>query len=132
MQMKVLILIRGCSGSGKSTLSKIIKSDGDHFEADMYFLDKNGEYRFDPNKLREAHKWCLDSTENSMLGEKKQIIVSNTFTMDWEMEAYFKLAEKYNYVIFTLVVENRHSGKNVHGVTEEKLEKMRKRFKIKL
>jgi hypothetical protein len=30
------------------------------------------------------------------------------------------------------VVENRHGGKNVHDVPEEKIEKMRRRFEFKL
>jgi hypothetical protein len=60
------------------------------------------------------------------------IAVSNTFTQEWEMEDYFKLAEKYNYKVVSLIVENRHGGKNVHGVPDDKLEIMRNRFEIKL
>ena len=33
---------------------------------------------------------------------------------------------------FSLIVENRHGGKNVHGVPDETLEKMEQRFSIKL
>jgi 50S ribosomal subunit-associated GTPase HflX len=61
-----------------------------------------------------------------------EIVVSNTFTQEWEMEEYFKLAEKYGYMVFTVVVENRHGGVNQHGVPEEKLEQMKNRFEIKL
>jgi hypothetical protein len=48
------------------------------------------------------------------------------------MEDYFKLAEKYGYKVVSLIVENRHGGKNVHGVPEDKLEIMKNRFEIKL
>ena len=51
---------------------------------------------------------------------------------DWEMEPYFKLAEKYGYMVFTMVVENRHGGKNLHGVPDDTLEKMKSRFEIQL
>jgi len=61
-----------------------------------------------------------------------EIAVSNTFTQEWEMEDYYKLAEKYNYKVVSLIVENRHGGKNVHGVPEDKLEIMKNRFEIKL
>jgi hypothetical protein len=61
-----------------------------------------------------------------------EIAVSNTFTQEWEMEDYYKLAEKYQYKVVSLIVENRHDGKNIHGVPDEKLEIMRKRFEIKL
>jgi hypothetical protein len=48
------------------------------------------------------------------------------------MEAYYELAKKYDYRVTALVVENRHNGKNVHGVPDEVLEKMAERFEIKL
>jgi hypothetical protein len=60
------------------------------------------------------------------------IVVSNTFTQEWEMNSYFKLAEKYDYKVFSLIVENRHGGKNTHGVPDEKLGIMKNRFEIQL
>jgi 50S ribosomal subunit-associated GTPase HflX len=60
------------------------------------------------------------------------IVVSNTFTQEWEMDEYVKLAEKYGYMVFTIIVENRHGGVNQHGVPADKLEQMKNRFQIKL
>ena len=60
------------------------------------------------------------------------VSVSNTFTQEWEMEAYYKLAEQYGYTVFTVIVENRHGGVNQHGVPEDKIEIMKNRFEIKL
>ena len=60
------------------------------------------------------------------------VVVSNTFTQEWEMKPYYELAEKYGYTVFSLVVENRHNGINTHGVPDETLEKMENRFEIKL
>ena len=48
------------------------------------------------------------------------------------MGEYFKLAEKYGYMVFTIIIENRHGGKNIHGVPDDKLEQMKKRFEIML
>jgi hypothetical protein len=48
------------------------------------------------------------------------------------MEPYFKLAEKYGYRTFSLIVENRHGGVNEHDVPEDKLELMKNRFEVKL
>jgi hypothetical protein len=48
------------------------------------------------------------------------------------MSAYYELAEKYGYAVFSVVVENRHGGKNVHGVPPDKLKEMQDRFEIKL
>lgn len=127
--MKELYLLRGLPGSGKSTLAKSL--GGKHLEADMYFIDSEGEYKFDAAKLKKAHNWCQSNTELAMaLGEK--IVVSNTFTQEWEMEAYYELAEKYGYMVYSLIVENRHGGVNEHGVPEEKLEQMKNRFEVKL
>jgi hypothetical protein len=61
-----------------------------------------------------------------------EIAVSNTFTQEWEMGDYFKLAEKYGYKVVSLIIENRHGGQNVHGVPEDKLQIMKNRFEIKL
>lgn len=60
------------------------------------------------------------------------IVVSNTFTQEWEMKPYFELAERYGYTVHSLIVENRHGGVNTHGVPEEALQKMENRFVTKL
>jgi hypothetical protein len=52
--------------------------------------------------------------------------------MEWELVPYYILAEQYGYSVFSVVVENRHNGVNVHGVPEDKLEQMKTRFEIKL
>ena len=127
--MKELILLRGLPGSGKSTLAKSL--GGKHFEADMYFV-RDGEYNFDVTKLKEAHEWCRSSVGGLMINEEPKLVVSNTFTQEWEMKPYFDLARNYGYRVHSLIVENRHGGINEHGVPEEKLEQMKNRFEIKL
>jgi tRNA uridine 5-carbamoylmethylation protein Kti12 len=137
--MKNLILVRGVPGSGKSTTAKLLGAGGAgyaHFEADQYFM-VDGKYKFDPTKLKEAHSWCRDSVEHAMLlnhttGHNSTIIVSNTFTQEWEMQAYYDLAKSWGYTVFSIIVENRHGGVNEHGVPDEVLTKMKDRFEIKL
>jgi hypothetical protein len=60
------------------------------------------------------------------------IVISNTFTQEWEMRFYQIIAKKYGYRVHTIIVENRHGGVNTHGVPEEKIEQMKERFQIKL
>lgn len=127
--MKELFLLRGLPGSGKSTLAKSL--GGKYFEADMFFA-RDGGYRFDPTKLKEAHEWCRSSVGGLMINEEPRLIVSNTFTQEWEMEAYYKLAERHGYRVYSLIVENRHGGVNEHGVPADKLEQMKNRFEVKL
>jgi predicted kinase len=131
---KVLYIVRGVPGSGKSTFAKSL--GGTHFETDKFFM-VDGEYKFDGTKIKEAHKWCQDSVNTAMLlnhtaGLNSIIVVSNTFTQEWEMEPYFQMANYFDYKVFSIVVENRHGGINQHGVPEDKIEQMKNRFEIKL
>jgi len=127
---KTLFLIRGVPGSGKSTLAKHLTSNV--FEADHYFYDENCNYNFDFTKIKDAHKDCQDNVRCAMESGIPKIAVSNTSTQEWEMEPYMELAKKYDYTVFTLVVENRHGGTNVHDVPENIIESMKNRFEIKL
>lgn len=132
-----LILLRGLPGSGKSTLAKIIlqirsTDEPEVLSADDFFEDKEGDYNFDPTKLKEAHNYCQFRCSERMRQQKARIVVANTFTQEWEMDEYFKMAERYNYRVHTVIVENRHGNKNVHGVPEDKLQQMKNRFNIKL
>ena len=132
-----LILLRGLPGSGKSTLAKIILQlrsvdDPEVLSADDFFEDKEGDYNFDPSKIKEAHNYCQFRCSERMRQQKAKIVVANTFTQEWEMDEYFKMAERYNYRVHTVIVENRHGNENVHGVPEDKLQQMKNRFQIKL
>ena len=126
---KILYIVRGCPNAGKSTFAKTL--GGIHFEADMFFI-KDGEYKFDGSKIKLAHNWCMIQTQKAMVDDEPKIVVSNTFTQEWEMETYFKLAEENGYKVFTIIIENRHGGINQHGVPEDKIEQMKNRFEIKL
>ena len=128
---KILYIVRGIPGSGKSTFAKTL--GGKHYEADMYFIDPTtGEYKFDGTKIKNAHAWCLDRVKTDMTVAREKIVVSNTFTQEWEIEPYFELAKEFGYKVFSIVVENRHDGINVHNVPEDKIEQMKNRFSIKL
>jgi len=135
---KILTLVRGLPGSGKSTFAKTITNEFSVCEADKFFYDKEGNYNFDGSKLRQAHEWCKNQVETRMKDNQlnpqfyPEIVVSNTFTQEWEMEAYYKLAEQYGYKVFSIIVENRHGGVNQHGVPTDKLEQMKNRFEVKL
>jgi predicted kinase len=135
---KILTLVRGLPGSGKSTFANTITNKFSICEADKFFYDKEGNYNFDGSKLREAHKWCREQVEirmkDNQINEQfyPHIVVSNTFTQQWEMDIYFGLANQYGYKVFSIIVENRHGGVNEHGVPADKLKQMEERFEIKL
>jgi 50S ribosomal subunit-associated GTPase HflX len=132
---KILYIVRGIPNAGKSTFAKTL--GGIHIEADQYFMDGEGNYNFDGSKIKLAHEYCRAQTGAWMSSDGLQvnvdkIVVSNTFTQEWEMEPYFELAKKYGYKVFTVIVENRHGGTNEHNVPEDKIEQMKNRFEYKL
>ena len=127
--MKRLILLRGLPGSGKSTLGgffdPFVLSADDYFE--IYCKGK-----FNPDHLQDAHAWCQEIVSNRMEANWNLITVANTFTQEWEMKPYLDLAKENDYTVCTVIVENRHGSSSIHNVPETTIEKMRKRFSIKL
>ena len=130
-----LILLRGLPGSGKSTLAKLLSENGKYpiFSIDDYFTNKlTNHYEFDFKNNHLAYKHCEENTKISMESKIEKIFVHNTFTIEWELDMYFKLAKTYDYNIYVVTVENYHQNKNIHGVSEEQLHKMAEKYKIKL
>jgi predicted kinase len=86
---------------------------------------ENGEYKFDRQKLRQAHAWCQQSTAEA-LGRGEYVIVSNTFTTLKEMKPYFDLIQAYGKQPVVLVCQSNWG--NVHGVPDDVLDAMKERF----
>lgn len=123
-KVKVLVLLRGVPGAGKSTVADSMSS-GIYpvLAADDYFM-VNGEYRFDPAKLGKAHKSCQRRCKAHMERGARKIFVNNTFVKAKDMNPYVKMAQEHGYIVFSLVVENRHGGRDVHNVPEDALVRM--------
>lgn len=125
-----LFIIRGVPGTGKSTHAQKIKEiipDSVIFEADQYFINKNGEYNFNPKKLHQAHEWCIWRCDNALrLG--LTAIVSNTFIKKKDMNPYFEMCKKYglDYLVIPLFKEYG----SIHNVPEKTMERMRRQFQI--
>lgn len=127
--LNTLYLIRGVPGAGKSSLA--VELAELVFEADQYFMH-DGKYKFDSSKIGRAHEECQLKAEQAMMIGIRKVAVANTFTKQWEMNPYYVLAKKYNYRVFSIIVENRHNGQNVHDVPQTVVANMKKRFEINL
>ena len=114
-------------------ISPIILSIIALFSVDDFFTNAaTGEYTFNFKDNHLAYKQCEEFTREAMQQNRTKIFVHNTFTMDWELEPYFKLADEFNYELFVITVENYHHHKNIHEVSDEQLHKMAEKYKVKL
>jgi predicted kinase len=127
-----LTLIRGLPGSGKSTLAKKMQLDSQgrgedlvHLEADMFFIDDNGVYCFQPLLISKAHQWCQQQCA-LFLKQKNSVVVSNTFVKQWELKAYRQLAKQYKAKLAILTCTG--SYQNIHEVPESTIKKMKRQW----
>ena len=127
---KSIIIIRGLPGSGKSTVAELFENA--HIcTADDYHMVED-KYDWKPENVSIAHQKCQEKCESLMKIESPKIIIANTSTTIKEMNPYYNLATKYGYKIFSIIVENRHGGINIHNVPDEIIDKMKNRFEISL
>tara|TARA_Y100000310_G_scaffold274854_1_gene291136 strand:+ start:431 stop:865 length:435 start_codon:yes stop_codon:yes gene_type:complete len=129
-----LVLIRGVSGAGKSLIASLF-SGAFSIATDNLFYDDDGKYNFDPSKLGEYHNYTIMSVKAQMINSETSedyelshnlIVVHNTFTEEWQMQPYIDLAEKYNWCVSTIIVENRHGSESIHNVPAHSIDKQKK------
>jgi len=121
-----LVLVRGLPGSGKSTFANYLSQvEGRlHLEADMYWTDEYGNYKFDEEHIEDAHHWCISETRKA-LREGELVIVSNCFTRPWEMQKYLDLEPN------AMIIECTGKFESIHGIPNDIFENMQFRFAMK-
>lgn len=130
---QMLALIIGVPGTGKSTIAKRLRDfmvgvSGETtfiHEADHYFETPDGNYKFDPEKLPLAHNECKSKTYGDLL-EGYNVIVSNTNLRAWERKPYIDMARDMELNLYVVIMDKVYQ--NVHGVPEERIEEMKKKF----
>ena len=133
---KTLYLIRGLPGSGKTTLGRLLVGPFRMVAADDYFMVQ-GEYRFDPARLPEAHVHCQYVCRFLMGTTGQPVAVTNTFTRQWELAPYHQMAAAHGYQVVELTVESgltdeALSHRCVHGVPAATITAMRNRWELTL
>lgn len=134
-QPPMMTLVRGLPGSGKSTLAQQLAADTGAVvcEADQFFT-RDGVYAFDPAQLGAAHAWCQAKANTVMRTTTLPVVVANTFSQQWELEPYLKMAEAAGYQVQVVDVfdagltDEELVARNVHQVPVGVVAKMRRRW----
>jgi hypothetical protein len=114
--LRQVIILRGIPGSGKShyarslgitfrvprTTGKIdlLRIPAVVCSADDYFIDpRTGQYRFDRQRLGDAHRSCRAAFLDAVRAQEPLVVVDNTNSARWEYQQYFDLAQAYGYEV---------------------------------
>ena len=132
----VLYIMRGCPGSGKSILATELKGrNGRVFSTDDFFVQSDGEYVFDPKKVAAFHKRNQERAREAISESVSPVVIDNTNTTYWEMRPYVETGLRHGYRIEFVEPTTpwkydtcELSRRNSHGVNEETIKRMLKRF----
>jgi len=134
MSKATLYLIRGVPGAGKTTFANMLNSRllvDRVYEADQWFYEYDGVYKFDATKLSDAHEQCQRNTRKA-LSEGLNVAVSNTSCSEWEVATYELIAKEFDANFVSIIIENRHCNDSIHNVPKEKVEQMKRKFSVRL
>lgn len=127
--MKKLYLFRGVDGAGKTDVASSLNINV-VYSADDYFW-KGRKYKFVQSENAIAHRECKAKTEDAMKQNIESIGVTNPFATDKELKSYYLMAREHGYKVYSLIVENRHKGKNPN-VEKAVTDRQRDRFEVML
>lgn len=132
----VLVLV-GLPGSGKSALANELSELHPNtrvISSDDYFM-RDGEYKFNPTKLGEAHDRCwqvfVEECDRWYFWKRSDglVIVDNTNTSPFELAPYVRYAAGLKIPVLTLFVKRAFElclrGQK-HGVSLETMQRMSK------
>lgn len=150
---KFAFIMRGVPGSGKSSTAEAIASagsvdsyiddgvvlyvdlNGDVISAihstDNYFM-QNGKYVFNRYELGKNHSINFKKFKQSIEMEIPVVICDNTNTTRKEFMKYLEAARRSGYITSVITLPHPPIGvaasRNSHGVSEEIIEKMLRRW----
>lgn len=143
--MKLAVILRGVSGAGKTTRAKELMREfleqnpgglAHVCSADDFFVDPTTkEYKFEANKLAQAHAWCKGCAHTAMSLGADLVVVDNTNTRRWEYQPYLDMADLFGYEVEECIVGDFddesllvYAERSTHGLSLEQVTKMADRF----
>lgn len=145
-----VVVMRGIPGSGKSTLASKLEEEAENkslvvtkCSADDFFVSNDGEYVFDPAKIRDAHEACFAKFETALAEAKQRgaeqggslVVIDNTNTRLWEYAKYLEEAQSKGVRTRVLSVvcayeeaKDAAAARNSHGVPRDAVTQMWQRW----
>lgn len=137
MTTKQVKVMRGIQGSGKSTYAKLLVQCAHEAgqkplicSADNFFITDEG-YKFDIEKLGEAHKWCMRVFLTALQEGYDMVVVDNTNINLEDLSPYVAVGQALGYDVEIIQVNTPPeiaAGRNVHGVGESQVHALHKRL----
>lgn len=128
----IMYILRGIPGSGKSELALTLACS-DHngrygivCEADKFMVDDYGNYKFDKDKLAEAHRQCFIQAVTTACWGTNNIIISNTNIDGWEYTKYLHLAFIFDMDIQIITLDSTFNS--IHTNDDNVIKAMLKRW----
>jgi len=126
-----LTIMRGLPGSGKSTIARAMDTcDGNTVvvSADDFFMDDDGNYKFDVERLGDAHENCKQLCAH-YLSEGRDVVVDNTNIRAEHIFPYIKMGVEHGAKIRIVAVDlladpEELALSTVHGVPVATIERM--------
>ncbi len=138
-KLKRVYLISGLPGTGKSTLANLLvdahnilaQDSAVRFEADQFFIDDEGQYKWDPAQIKNAHRWCQDMFWKALSADTPVVVVANTFTREDHKDPYREMAHQWAYEVVEISMDTQHlhtaealAQRTVHGVPLDTIRNM--------
>jgi len=96
-----------------------------HYETDQFWHLEDGTYRFELERLNEAHTWCRKMVTQALYFGA-DVVVSNTFTRRSEITPFVKIGKEHGAKL--QIIECRAPFGSIHGVPQETLDRMAERW----
>lgn len=136
-----VILPIGLPGSGKSSFTRSIKETVGYEVAvhstDQFFIDKDGNYKFDKGLLGLYHQKNISAFEKSLYAKIPIIIIDNTNLRSRDRNKYVRLARRHGYAVQMVVIGGfsdaevrEYAKRNTHGINYTTISQMAKTASI--